>query len=76
MLHFRIESPSPVEETFYGWNSFESDQPEDEYQYDDCNTEVHEASNYFNYHSFMKKTPRVKWTKLDTELFYQVGVGG
>ncbi|KAI4375356.1 hypothetical protein MLD38_013239 [Melastoma candidum] len=24
----------------------------------------------FNYHSFMEKTPRTRWSKLDTELFY------
>lgn len=30
------------------------------------------TSAYFNYQSFMDKTPRTKWSKQDTELFYGV----
>ena len=30
------------------------------------------TSAYFNYHSFMDKTPRIKWSKHDTERFYEV----
>lgn len=33
---------------------------------------VERDSTMFNYHSHMNKTARVKWTKQDTELFYQV----
>ncbi|KAG6601983.1 hypothetical protein SDJN03_07216, partial [Cucurbita argyrosperma subsp. sororia] len=29
------------------------------------------TSAYFNYHSFMDKTPRIKWSKHDTERFYE-----
>lgn len=30
------------------------------------------TSAYFNYQSFMDKTPRTKWSKSDTERFYEV----
>ena len=30
------------------------------------------TSAYFNYHSFMDKTSRTKWSKHDTERFYEV----
>ncbi|KAL8189130.1 hypothetical protein R6Q57_029391 [Mikania cordata] len=30
-----------------------------------------ENTTHYNYHTHMKITPRTKWTKLDTELFYQ-----
>lgn len=30
------------------------------------------TSAYFNYQSFMDKTPRTKWSKQDTERFYEV----
>lgn len=33
---------------------------------------VEESSTFFNYHTHMKRTPRVRWTKRDTELFYEV----
>lgn len=33
---------------------------------------VQESSTYFNYHTHMNKTPRGRWTKQDTELFYEV----
>ncbi|KAL8107500.1 uncharacterized protein LOC141672986 isoform X1 [Apium graveolens] len=35
------------------------------------NVAVQDNGTYFNYQSHMKKTPRGKWTKQDTELFYQ-----
>ncbi|KAK1368077.1 Transcription factor TFIIIB component B [Heracleum sosnowskyi] len=35
------------------------------------NVTVQDNGTYFNYQSHMKKTPRGKWTKQDTELFYQ-----
>lgn len=36
------------------------------------NVAVQDNGTYFNYQSHMKKTPRGKWTKQDTELFYEV----
>lgn len=30
------------------------------------------TSAYFNYQSFMDKTPRTRWSKGDTERFYEV----
>ncbi|CAM8913811.1 unnamed protein product [Rhodiola kirilowii] len=75
----RTKSPSPspwVEPYFDERNDYDSYQngDYDSYQnghYDDENVAVQESSSYFNYHSFMTKTPRVAWSKLDTELFYQ-----
>lgn len=31
-----------------------------------------DTTEYFNYQSRMEKTPRVRWSKQDTELFYEV----
>lgn len=41
---------------------------------DQANEGIKLASSFFNYQSFMDKTPRGKWTKQDTELFYEVFV--
>ncbi|KAL7228127.1 hypothetical protein ACSBR2_006946 [Camellia fascicularis] len=38
---------------------------------DPANPVVQESSNYPNYQSYMKKTPRSRWSKQDTELFYE-----
>ncbi|XAR62522.1 hypothetical protein NMG60_11017308 [Bertholletia excelsa] len=35
------------------------------------NLSVEESSSYTNYQSFMDKTPRSRWSKQDTELFYE-----
>ncbi|KAA8544721.1 hypothetical protein F0562_019575 [Nyssa sinensis] len=32
---------------------------------------VQESSTYYNYHSYMEKTPTARWSKQDTELFYE-----
>ncbi|KAL9684694.1 hypothetical protein QQ045_022135 [Rhodiola kirilowii] len=70
-------SPSPWDEPYFDErNDYDSYQngDYDSYQnedYDDENVAVQESSSYFNYHSFMTKTPRVTWSKVDTELFYQ-----
>ncbi|KAL8224607.1 hypothetical protein R6Q57_020082 [Mikania cordata] len=34
-------------------------------------SDLPENTTHYNYHTHMKITPRTKWTKLDTELFYQ-----
>lgn len=41
---------------------------------DQSNHRVQSNSIYFNYQSFMKKTPTVRWSKQETELFYEVHV--
>lgn len=45
---------------------------EQEFNDEHENVAVQDNGTYFNYQSHMKKTPRGKWTKQDTELFYQV----
>ncbi|KAL1802766.1 hypothetical protein ACET3Z_031413 [Daucus carota] len=44
---------------------------EQEFNDEHENVAVQDNGTYFNYQSHMKKTPRGKWTKQDTELFYQ-----
>ena len=34
--------------------------------------QVEENSGYFNYQTYMDKTPIARWSKQDTELFYEV----
>lgn len=43
---------------------------------DQASESVPLASSLFNYQSFMDKRPSGKWTKQDTELFYEVFVEG
>lgn len=50
---------------------FASEQ-EQEFNDEHENVAVQDSGTYFNYQSHMKKTPRGKWTKQDTELFYEV----
>ncbi|KAL7188918.1 hypothetical protein ACSBR1_038723 [Camellia fascicularis] len=38
---------------------------------DPANPVVQESSNYPNYQSYMNKTPRSRWSKQDTKLFYE-----
>ncbi|KAL7251119.1 hypothetical protein ACSBR1_013031 [Camellia fascicularis] len=38
---------------------------------DETNPRVQESSDYPNYQSYMDKTPRSRWSKQDTELFYE-----
>ncbi|KAF5951106.1 hypothetical protein HYC85_013099 [Camellia sinensis] len=38
---------------------------------DETNPIVQESSDYPNYQSYMDKTPRSRWSKQDTELFYE-----
>lgn len=35
---------------------------------------VQESSIYTNYQTYMIKTPRSRWSKQDTELFYEVNI--
>lgn len=35
---------------------------------------VQESSTYTNYQTYMNKTPRSRWSKQDTELFYEVNL--
>ncbi|XP_047339338.1 transcription factor TFIIIB component B'' homolog isoform X2 [Impatiens glandulifera] len=42
-----------------GFNDEETDPP------------VQDGTFYTNYHSYMERTPRLRWSKQDTELFYQ-----
>lgn len=52
-----------------GFNEFEHQQRSD----DDHTGQVFQTSSgFFNYQSFMKKESRVKWSKQETELFYEV----
>uniref|UniRef100_A0A7N0T812 SANT domain-containing protein n=1 Tax=Kalanchoe fedtschenkoi TaxID=63787 RepID=A0A7N0T812_KALFE len=67
----RTESPSPWDQPYNERSNFDSDQHGEYDYYEDDNIEVQESSSYFNYHSYMTKTPRASWSKLDTELFYQ-----
>ncbi|CAL5402020.1 unnamed protein product [Camellia sinensis] len=41
---------------------------------DPANLVVQESSNYPNYQSYMKKTPRSRWSKQHTKLFYEVNL--
>jgi hypothetical protein len=40
--------------------------------YDNGRTENHLLETKLNYHSYMNKQARAKWSKCDTDLFYQV----
>lgn len=41
---------------------------------DPATDRVQPRVHFFNYQSFMKKTPTVRWSKQETELFYEVCV--
>lgn len=55
------------EEEAFGW-----DQEGREYDDEQENPNAEESSTYFNYQSHMEKTRAVRWSKQDTELFYEV----
>ncbi|KAM7493909.1 hypothetical protein LguiB_028518 [Lonicera macranthoides] len=54
------------EEAAFGW-----DQEGREYDDEQENPNAEESSTYFNYQSHMEKTRAVRWSKQDTELFYE-----
>lgn len=39
---------------------------------DEENVRIQSSSHYINYQSYMDKTPTSRWSKSDTELFYEV----
>ena len=41
---------------------------------DDQAIRIQPRSSYINYQSFMDKTPSTRWSKQDTELFYEVNL--
>ncbi|XP_056694492.1 uncharacterized protein [Spinacia oleracea] len=67
----RIEDLPPEDPPYYDDNeTYGYDQ--DGETFDNPSTfEVQKDTGYFNYHSFMTKEPRMRWTKQDTELFYK-----
>ncbi|KAE9604124.1 putative transcription factor MYB/SANT family [Lupinus albus] len=56
-----------------GYNNEEMLGPEDDRDPDDdeARESIPTAASLFNYQSFMDKAPRGKWSKQDTELFYE-----
>lgn len=38
----------------------------------DRNIDIQQEGRRINYHSYMKRTLQTRWSKTDTELFYQV----
>ncbi|XP_022886533.1 uncharacterized protein LOC111402454 isoform X1 [Olea europaea var. sylvestris] len=42
-----------------------------EYDREQESQRVEESNIYFNYQTYMDRTPRVRWSKQDTELFYE-----
>ena len=44
----------------------------DNYDNDRTENQALESATKLNYHSYMDKKTRAKWTKSDTDLFYQV----
>ncbi|KNA08636.1 hypothetical protein SOVF_160910, partial [Spinacia oleracea] len=67
----RIDDLPPEDPPYYDDNeTYGYDQ--DGETFDNPSTfEVQKDTGYFNYQSFMTKEPRMRWTKQDTELFYQ-----
>ncbi|KAL2497974.1 transcription factor TFIIIB component B''-like [Abeliophyllum distichum] len=43
-----------------------------EYDRGQASPRVEESNIYFNYQTYMDRTPRIRWSKQDTELFYEV----
>ncbi|KAL2473999.1 uncharacterized protein Fot_49735 [Forsythia ovata] len=42
-----------------------------EYDRGQASPRVEESNIYFNYQTYMDRTPRIRWSKQDTELFYE-----
>lgn len=53
-------------------SDYNYDQDSGTYNNDEEDRAHKDTTEYFNYQSRMEKTPRVRWTKQDTELFYEV----
>ncbi|KAJ0010439.1 hypothetical protein Pint_34748 [Pistacia integerrima] len=62
------ENPFDEEDYHNGEETFASEQGNG-YTGDQATRRV--QSSHFNYQSFMKKTPTVRWSKQDTDLFYE-----
>ena len=62
---FHEEDPYNGEEAFASEQGRGSDD-------DEPNYEVPISDRLINYQSYMDKTPRTRWSKQDTELFYEV----
>lgn len=53
--------------------TFDEDENENGEAFEEQTTnQVEDSTVYFNYQTYMEKTPRVRWSKEDTELFYEV----
>lgn len=61
------ESSYNGEETFASEQGRGSDDDDDQ-----LNNEAQPSETHINYQSFMDKTPSTRWSKQDTELFYEV----
>ncbi|KAK7308884.1 hypothetical protein RJT34_05197 [Clitoria ternatea] len=64
-VDFMQEANANNEDEIFG---SEDGRDPDDYQ---ANESIPSAPSLFNYQSFMEKTPRGKWSKQDTELFYE-----
>nr|GME10099.1 transcription factor TFIIIB component B'' isoform X1 [Ipomoea batatas] len=52
--------------------NFDEDENENGEAFEEQTTnQVEDSTVYFNYQTYMEKTPRVRWSKEDTELFYE-----
>ncbi|XP_019181187.1 PREDICTED: transcription factor TFIIIB component B'' isoform X2 [Ipomoea nil] len=52
--------------------TFDEDENENGEAFEEQTTnEVEDSTVYFNYQTYMEKTPRVRWSKEDTEVFYE-----
>lgn len=52
--------------------TFDEDENENGEAFEEQTTnQVEDSTVYFNYQTYMEKTPRVRWSKEDTELFYE-----
>ncbi|GAB2293913.1 hypothetical protein Dimus_028126 [Dionaea muscipula] len=60
---------NPVDD--YYNQAFTSDQGRDTYNNPSSSNVPINDGDYYNYHTFMDRTPTVRWSKQDTELFYK-----
>ncbi|PNX86319.1 transcription factor TFIIIB component, partial [Trifolium pratense] len=64
---FLHEADANNEDEFYGSDDGYRDPYDDQYQ---ASENITSTAPLLNYQSFMDKTPRAKWSKQETELFY------
>lgn len=72
-IHFLCRSYNSFNEesSYNGEETFASEQGRDSDD-DQPNYEAQPRETHINYQSFMDKTPSTRWSKQDTELFYEV----